>query len=67
MRVNDYQTRHETILKMELTVVEKNKMLLGLLSDIERASKMRIPKNEALEQENKELDSLYRKVLKCFV
>ena len=67
MRVDEYETRHETILKLDLPVVEKNKMLLGLLSDIERASKMPIPKNEALEQENEKLNSLYRKVLKSFL
>lgn len=66
MRINDYKIRHNTILKLKLTDVEKTKMLMGLLTDIERASRLRIPENKALKQENEEMRAFYREVLKSF-
>jgi len=62
MRVDEYQTRYETILKLKLPADEKKQMLLRLLGDIERAPEMLIPENEAFQQEVKGLDELYLEV-----
>lgn len=67
MRVDDYKIRYNTILKLKLTNVEKTKMLMNLLTDLERSSQLQIPNNNALNQENEEIRALYREVLKSFV
>lgn len=67
MTVNEYQTRYETISKLELSAAERKEMLVGLLVDIERASKIILPENELLKQEVGKLNDLYREVFSYLV
>lgn len=64
MRIQEYRTRYETLSKMEWTNVERSKMLLGLLGDIERSVTFLTSTSET--QEREELRSLYREVLLSF-
>lgn len=64
MRIQEYRTRYETLSKMEWTNVERSKMLLGLLGDIERSATLLTSMSET--QEKEKLRSLYREVLLSF-
>ncbi|MGE6416086.1 DUF5839 family protein [Planococcus kocurii] len=66
MRIQEYRTRYETLLKMEWTSVERSKMLLGLLGDIERSANLLTSTSETQESEREELRALYREVLMSF-
>lgn len=46
MTLNDYSKRYETILNLPLSVIEKDKMLSSLMSDLERAYRIPMIKNE---------------------
>jgi hypothetical protein len=59
MTLNDYSKRYETILNLPLSVIEKDKMLSSLMSDLERAYRIPMIKNEGWEKENVEVHALY--------
>lgn len=63
MTPKEYNTRYETILNMKLDECERQKLLAGLLVDLERAFQPSLYESEIAELENEELHGLYRKVL----
>ena len=62
MTLNEYNKRYETILNLPLRVIEKDKMLSSLMSDLERAYRIPMIKNEGWEKENEEVHTLYFKI-----
>lgn len=63
MTPKEYNTRYETILNMKLDECERQKLLAGLLVDLERAFQPSLYESKIAELENEELHGLYRKVL----
>lgn len=63
MTPKEYNTRYETILNMNVTECDRQKLLAGLLVDLERAFQPSLYENKIAELENEELYGLYRKVL----
>lgn len=63
MTPKEYNTRYETILNMKLDECERQKLLAGLLVDLERAFQPSLYESEIAEKENEEIYNLYRKVL----
>lgn len=62
MRLDEYETRLEFILEMDSKQSEKDKLLSGLMTDLERNFHIPMVRDEVWEQENLEVYSLYRKV-----
>lgn len=62
MRLDEYETRFEFILEMDSKQSEKDLLLSGLMTDLERNFHVPMMKNKAWEQENPEVYALYRKV-----
>ena len=62
MRLKDYNQRYETILSLPIGVIDKDKMLSSLMSDLERAYRIPMIKNEGWEKENKDVHALYFKI-----
>lgn len=63
MTPKEYNTRYETILNMKLDECERQKLLAGLLVDLERAFQPSFHESKIAELENDEFYVLYRKVL----
>lgn len=62
MRLDEYEKRFEFILEMDSKKSEKNLLLSGLMTDLERNFHVPMMKNEAWEHENSEVYALYRKI-----
>ena len=62
MTLNDYHQRYKTILNLPIGIIEKDKMLSSLMSDLERAYRIPMIKNEGWEKENEDVHALYFKV-----
>jgi tRNA A22 N-methylase len=62
MRVEEYETRFEYILGTKLEQKQKDKMLSGLMTDLERTFQIPMVKNEMWEKENPEVYALYHKI-----
>lgn len=62
MKLSDYERRFQLILSMEIVEGQKNQMLSGLMTDLERRFNIPMIKNREWEKENSEVYALYRKV-----
>lgn len=62
MRLDEYEKRFEFILEMDRKQSEKDRLLSGLMTDLERNFHIPMVKDETWEQENPEVYVLYRKV-----
>ena len=62
MTLNDYKKQYETILNLPIGVIQKDKMLSNLMTDLEKAYRIPIIKNEGWEKENEEVHALYFKI-----
>lgn len=62
MTLNEYYQRYELILKMPIGVIEKDKMLSSLMTDLERNFHIPMIKNESWQQEHLSVHTLYTKV-----
>lgn len=62
MRLDEYETRFEFILEMDSKQSEKDFLLSGLMTDLERNFHVPMMKDEVWEQENPEVYALYQKV-----
>ena len=62
MTLNDYYQRYETILNLPIGAIEKDKMLSSLMSDLERAYRIPMIKNEGWEKDNENVHALYFKI-----
>lgn len=62
MTLNEYYQRYETILNMPIGMIEKDKMLSSLMTDLERAFHIPMVKNENWQKEHPDVYALYVKV-----
>ena len=62
MTLKDYNQRYETILSLPIGVIDKDKMLSSLMSDLEKAYRIPMIKNESWEKENEDVHALYFKI-----
>jgi hypothetical protein len=65
MTLNEYYQRFDTILSLPVSLVEKDKMLSSLMTDLERAFQIPMIKNEGWEKEFADVHALYFKVSSC--
>jgi hypothetical protein len=65
MTLNEYYQRFDTILSLPVSLVEKDKMLSSLMTDLERAFQIPMIKNEGWEKEFADVHTLYFKVSSC--
>lgn len=62
MTLSEYYQRYETVLNMPVSLIEKDKMLSALMTELENTFNIPMIKNEGWEKENPEIYSLYFKV-----
>lgn len=60
--VNEYEQRFNTILEMNNTSTDKDRMLARLMTDMEQAFQIPMTKNKAWEEKNPQVYSVYRKI-----
>lgn len=62
MKLSDYRKRFDLILSMKIVDGQKDQMLSGLMTDLERRFNIPMVKNEEWIKENPEIYALYREV-----
>ena len=62
MTLNDYYQRYKMILSLPIGIIEKDKMLSSLMTDLERAFQIPMIKNKGWEKEYADIHTLYFKV-----
>lgn len=62
MTLNEYYQRYELILKMPIGLIEKDKMLSSLMTDLERNFHIPMIKDESWQKEHLSVHTLYTKV-----